>query len=89
MARLTEIHRQQRGRRGLATARSVRPTPQVGRPPVGPTPLVLSCGGCQVGPQGSSRCPQVWRWFGHVCGPYNPCDVRVVYYDSLGLSSLD
>jgi hypothetical protein len=33
-----------------------RPTCGLGRPPVGPNALVLSRGGCQVGPQVSSRC---------------------------------
>jgi hypothetical protein len=46
------------GRRGLAATRSVRPTCGVGRPSMGPTPLVLSRGGYLVDPQGGSRCPR-------------------------------
>jgi hypothetical protein len=42
----------------LEGTRSVWPTCGVGRPPVGPSGCVLSRGGCQVGPQVSSRYPQ-------------------------------
>jgi hypothetical protein len=34
-----------------------QPKGRVGQPPMGPTPLVLPCGGCQVGPQVGSKCP--------------------------------
>jgi hypothetical protein len=47
-----------RGGCSLEATRSVRPICGVGGPLVGPSGGVLSRGGCQVGPQVSSRYPQ-------------------------------
>jgi hypothetical protein len=57
-----------RGNWSRACTRSVRPTYGVSPPLVGPSGSVFSLGGCQVGPQGGSKCPSgleaVWtcRW---------------------------
>jgi hypothetical protein len=68
---------------------SVRPILGVGRPQGSPTRLVLSPGGWQVGPQGSSRCMGWLKAVCSGCGPLNPCVRHVVAPDSSSLFPLD
>jgi hypothetical protein len=59
------------GGSSLAATTSVRLTCAVGRPLVGLSGGVLSCGGRQVALKSVPGVHGVWRRFGHVCGPWD------------------